>query len=133
VADLARQALHGFHHPVLALTALVVATMAVRLVLPWPTAVAILLLAVAPAAQTLGLHPWIVALVTLKAGNIFLFPLQSPDYLTLYYSAEERAFSHAQVRPFAWAYAVMVLLAFLATVPYWWALGLIHIAPGAGE
>ena len=133
LTDLARQALHGFHHPVLALTALVVATMAVRLVLPWPTAVAIVLLAMAPAAQTLGLHPWIVALVTLKAGNIFLFPLQSPDYLTLYYSTEERAFSHAQVRPFAWAYAAMVLLAFLATVPYWWALGLIHIAPGAGE
>ena len=41
LTDLARQALHGFHHPVLALTALVVATMAVRLVLPWPTAVAI--------------------------------------------------------------------------------------------
>jgi di/tricarboxylate transporter len=133
LAGLARQALHGFHHPALALTALVLATMAVRLVLPWPTAVAILLLAMAPAAQPLGLHPWIVALVTLKAGNIFLFPLQSPDYLTLYYSTEERAFSHAQVRPFAWAYATIVLLAFLATVPYWWALGLVRVAPGVDQ
>jgi anion transporter len=128
----ARRALTDVHHPALAIAALVAVTMAVRFVLPWPTAVALLMLALAPAAGSLGLHPWIAALVTLKAGNIFLFPLQSPDYLTLYYSTEERAFSHAQVRPFAWAYAVIVLVAFLATVPYWWALGLVRMPLGAG-
>jgi hypothetical protein len=54
-----------------------------------------------------------------------LLPQQSPTHLTLYYGTEERAFSHGQVRPFAWLYAAAVLAGFLLSLPYWRARGLV--------
>ena len=72
-----------------------------------------------------GLSPLIVALVALKAGNLFLLPQQSPYYLTLYYGTEERAFGHRDARPFAWVYAAAVLAGLLLSLPYWHALGLV--------
>jgi anion transporter len=110
---------------VLMLAAAIALTMAVRFVMPWQTAVSLLTVTLTPLAQEAGFSPWIFALVTLKAGNIFFLPYQSPYYLTLYYGTEGRCFSHEQTRPFAWAYAGIVVLGFLASIPYWRLLGLI--------
>jgi DASS family divalent anion:Na+ symporter len=99
-------------------------TFAVRFLMPWQTAVALLTVTLTPFAQEAGFSPWIIALVALKAGNVFFLPYQSAYYLTLYYGSEERAFSHEQARPFAWVYAGIVVLAFLVSVPYWRLLGL---------
>jgi anion transporter len=111
-------------NPVAALCAAVLITVGVRFLLPWQTAVPLLTVALTPFALGAGLSPWIAALIALKAGNIFLLPYQSPYYLTLYYGTEERAFTHAQARPFAWAYLAVVLAAFLLSLPYWRLLGL---------
>lgn len=111
-------------HPVAAVSGAVLITVGLRFLLPWQTAVPLLTVALTPFAQEAGLSPWIVALVALKAGNVFLLPYQNPYYLTLYYGTEERAFTHTQARPFAWVYAGMVLAAFLLSLPYWRPLGL---------
>jgi hypothetical protein len=66
-------------------------TVAVRFALPWQTAVPLLTVALTPFAQAAGLSPFIMALVALKAGNVFLLRQQSPYYLTLYYGTKERA------------------------------------------
>lgn len=124
LAQLVQGALGGVSHPAAAVAAAVIITVGVRFVLPWQTAVPLLTVALGPFAQQAGLSPWIVALVALKAGNIFVLPYQNPFYLTLYYATEERVFSHAQARPFAWVYLGIVLLAFLLSLPYWRALGL---------
>jgi len=124
LAGLVQGALGALRHPALAVAAAVLLTVAVRFVLPWQTAVPLLTVALGPFAQQAGLSPWIMALVALKAGNLFVMPYQNAYYLTLYYATEERAFTHAQTRPFAWAYGVIVLLAFLLSLPYWRALGL---------
>ncbi len=121
----ARAALGGVTTPAAAVTAAVLITVAVRFALPWQTAVPLLTVALTPFAQAAGLSPLIVALVALKAGNVFLLPQQSPYYLTLYYGTEERAFGHADARPFAWLYAGAVLAGFLLSLPYWRALGLV--------
>lgn len=122
-ARLAQDLLATLGHPVIALGAAVVVTMAVRFVLPWQTAVPLLTVGLLPLAEKSGLSPWLVALVALKAGNVFLVPPQNTYYLTLYYGTEERAFTHAQVRPFAWTYAAIVLVVFLLNLPYWRMLG----------
>ena len=111
--------------PAVAVTAAVLVTVAVRFALPWQTAVPLLTVALTPFAQAAGLSPLIVALVALKAGNLFLLPQQSPYYLTLYYGTEERAFGHRDARSFAWVYAASVLAGFLLSLPYWRALGLV--------
>ena len=101
----ARAALGDVTTPAAAVTAAVLITVVVRFALPWQTAVPLLTVALTPFAQAAGLSPLIMALVALKAGNVFLLPQQSPYYLTLYYGTEERAFGHADARPFAWLYA----------------------------
>lgn len=111
-------------HPAVAVTMAVLITIGVRFFLPWQTAVPLLTLALTPFAQQAGISPWIIALVALKAGNVFLLPYQNFYYLTLYYGTEERAFTHAQARPLAWIYAGIVLAAFLLSLPYWRALAL---------
>ena len=121
----ARVALGDITTPAAAVTATVLITVLVRFALPWQTAVPLLTVALAPFVEAAGVSPLIVALVALKAGNVFLLPQQSPTYLTLYYGTEERAFSHGQVRPFAWLYAAAVLAGFLLSLPYWRALGLV--------
>jgi anion transporter len=121
----AREALGELTTPAAAVTAAVVITVAVRFALPWQTAVPLLTVALTPFAHAAGLSPFIMALVALKAGNVFLLPQQSPYYLTLYYGTEERAFGHREARPFAWVYAGAVLAGFLLSLPYWRALGLV--------
>jgi divalent anion:Na+ symporter, DASS family len=121
----ARTLLGDVTSPAAAVTAAVVITVALRFALPWQTAVPLLTVALTPFAQAAGLSPLIMALVSLKAGNLFLLPQQSPYYLTLYYGTEERAFSHRDARPFAWLYAAAVLAGFLLSLPYWRVLGLV--------
>ncbi len=111
-------------HPAVAVALAVLITIGVRFFLPWQTAVPLLTVALTPFAQAAGMSPWIIALVALKAGNVFLLPYQNSYYLTLYYGTEERAFTHAQARPLAWLYAGIVLAAFLLSLPYWRALAL---------
>jgi anion transporter len=124
-ATQARAALGDVTTPAAAVTAAVLITVGVRFALPWQTAVPLLTVALTPFAQAAGLSPLIMALVALKAGNLFLLPQQSPYYLTLYYGTEERAFGHRDARPFAWVYAGAVLAGFLLSLPYWRALGLV--------
>lgn len=119
----ARAMLGDITTPAAAVTAAVLITILVRFALPWQTAVPLLTVALTPFVEAAGVSPLIVALVALKAGNVFLLPQQSPTYLTLYYGTEERAFGHRQVRPFAWLYAAAVLAGFLLSLPYWRALG----------
>jgi anion transporter len=111
--------------PVAMILLAIAITLAVRVFMPWQTAVSLLVVTLTPFAQHAGLSPWIIAIIALKAGNLFFLPYQSPYYLTLYYGCEERAFSHEQARPFAWAYAAIVVLGFVACLPYWRLLGLL--------
>ena len=90
--------------------------------------VTVLLLALAlfPISAELGAHPMVVAITLLVAANQWLYPQQSVVYLTLYYGSDERAFSHEQVRLAAFAFAAMVGLGLLVSVPYWRLLGLLQ-------
>jgi di/tricarboxylate transporter/CRP-like cAMP-binding protein len=85
----------------------------------------LLVLALSPTAATIGVSPWVVAITTLLATNLWLYPQQNVLYLTAYHGAGEQAFSHAQARPLAFAYTAFVFVALLASVPYWRLIGLI--------
>jgi di/tricarboxylate transporter len=87
----------------------------------------VLLMAVAlvPAAAAAGVDPWLVLFTAMLANNLWLYPQQSVLYQAAYIATGERAFSHEQVRPLAIAYAAFVVVALLASIPYWRWLGLI--------
>jgi len=107
------------------LLAIALASMAAGVVLRAGPGSAVLCLVLFPLGASLGMSPWIVALTVLMATNLWLHPQQSVYYLIAYYGAGERGFTHDQARPLAFAYAFFVVLAILASIPYWRWLGLI--------
>lgn len=106
---------------------LVVAALSVMLSLilrPGPISL-LLVLALSPTAAAIGVSPWVVAVTTLLATNLWLYPQQNVLYLTAYHGTGEQAFTHAQARPLAFAYTAFVFVALLASIPYWRLIGLI--------
>lgn len=87
--------------------------------------VLVLGVALLPMAASAGVQPWVVMFSLMLANNLWLYPQQNVLYQAAYYASGERAFDHGQARPLAFAYAGCVLVAILASIPYWRWLGLI--------
>ena len=90
-------------------------------------ATAILLtVAMCPIAQGIGINPWVLVLVILLASDPFFYASQSTTYLTAYYSAEEKSFSHRQGQKLSLYFAVLTVLAIVLSIPFWQLMGLIR-------
>ncbi|WP_187274227.1 SLC13 family permease [Paenibacillus sp. N3.4] len=108
------------------LAAVIVLSFVVTLIVRDDPAVILLVTALLPLAQKVGIHPWILVFVVLLSTDPFFFAYQSPTYLTAYYSSEGKSFSHRQGQKIALGYGLAVLLLAIVCVPYWKWLGLIQ-------
>src|SRR5215213_9128508 len=91
-----------------------------------PSPIALLLAAsLVPTAASAGVSPWVVMFTAMLANNLWLYPQQNVLYQAAYFANGERSFSHEPARPLAFPYAAFVVLALLASIPYWRWLGLI--------
>ncbi|MDG0811654.1 SLC13 family permease [Cohnella rhizosphaerae] len=111
--------------PTLFLVSVVLLSFLVTLVVRDDAAVILLVVSTAGLAAQAGIHPWVLVFVILLSTDPFFFAYQSPTYLTAYYSAEGRSFTHRQGQLTALGYGLAVLLLTVACVPYWRWLGLI--------
>lgn len=111
--------------PTLFLVSVVLLSFLVTLVVRDDAAVILLVVSTAGLAAQAGIHPWVLVFVILLSTDPFFFAYQSPTYLTAYYSAEGRSFTHRQGQLTALGYGLAVLLLTVACVPYWKWLGLI--------
>lgn len=89
------------------------------------TTVILLTLGLTPWAQDMGIHPGVLLLTILMGTESWFLPYQTDSYQIVYYSTEEKAFSHAQARKVMVAKFFATLLAIAISVPYWRMLGLI--------
>jgi CRP-like cAMP-binding protein/di/tricarboxylate transporter len=118
--------LAGFaNSPALFVVALTLFCFGLNTVLRLMVAAPLVIVALAPVAASMGISPWVVAIVALTACNGFLLPHQSNSYLALYNGTGGRLFSHAQARPLAVLYMVLVVAGLLACTPIWHAMGLL--------
>lgn len=85
---------------------------------PVSSAVFVTLLAAAPVS------PLIIAFVTSMAAMVYILPFQLPTVMAAEGIAEGRV-DHKDVMPSAWAYILINMVAVVASVPWWTALGLI--------
>lgn len=111
--------------PYLFIGAVALLMLVVRLAVPIQQAVLVMVISLLPVATKLGYHPFVITLVVLAMSNSWLLPQQNSMYLTVHSGTEERCFTHRQVRPLALVQALVGLLAVLATVPFWKAMGLL--------
>ncbi|WP_276356208.1 SLC13 family permease [Cohnella caldifontis] len=112
--------------PALFLVAAMAVSFLVTLLVRDDAAVILLVISFLPLAGKAGIHPWVLVFVILLATDPFFFSYQSPTYLTAYYSAEEKSFTHRQGQWTAVFYAAAVFAAVLVSVPFWSWLGLIR-------
>jgi CRP-like cAMP-binding protein/di/tricarboxylate transporter len=103
--------------------ALAVAGFVLSFVVRWQAAAPLLTLVALPAAGASGVHPFLVALISLVSTQVWFLPYQSTVYLALYHGSGE-LFSHAQVRRLAWLWGALVLGAIALALPVWQAMGL---------
>lgn len=101
------------------LLVMALAIFAVRFVLPSFPLVSLLTLTVVPIATNAGISPQALLLVICTCVAAWFLPYQSTCYLALYFGTKEKAFSHGQVRLFAWSIAVIYWLAIAVAIPYW--------------
>ena len=89
------------------------------------TVVILSILSLTPWAQDMGIHPGVLLLTILMGTESWFLPYQTDSYQIVYYSTNEKAFSHAQARKLMVAKLFASLLAIAISVPYWRMLGLI--------
>jgi hypothetical protein len=111
--------------PTASVLALAVVCFGINLVLRLRVAAPLVIVALAPIAPSLGISPWVAAIVALTACNGFLLPHQSNTYLALYHETGGRLFNHAQARPLAVLYMVLILVGLCVCMPIWHAMGLV--------
>ncbi len=112
---------HAVGSPALLVLLLAVFVVAIRYTMPWFPESLMLALALIPAAHNLGLSPWVVGFTILLAAEA------SPVDLIQVTSDVTRGemFSDDQARKLSVAHTAVVLLAIAASIPYWWATGLL--------
>jgi di/tricarboxylate transporter/CRP-like cAMP-binding protein len=98
---------------------------ALAFVVRWQAAAPLLTLVALPAATAVGVHPFLVALISLVATQVWFLPYQSTVYLALYHGSGE-CFTHAQARVLAWLWGPLVLVSIVCAWPVWHAMGLIR-------
>jgi di/tricarboxylate transporter len=112
-------------HPALVVLGLTLGAIAVQIVLAKEQAILLVMIALVPAAPTLGIAPWVVVLIFLATSSLWFFPSQTPAYLVAYSTMEGRLFSHHEARRVAFAFSGVIILSLLLVVPYWHLLGLL--------
>jgi divalent anion:Na+ symporter, DASS family len=111
--------------PVVLVTGLALGSFALSFVLRGQAAAPLVTIALAPVAVVAGVHPFVVGLIALLAGNGFFLPYQSTTYLALHAGTGGALFTHAQARPAALAYGAWTLIAVALAVPAWRWMGLL--------
>ncbi len=92
-------------------------------VVRWQAAAPLLTLVAMPVAASIGVHPFIAAVVSLVSTQVWFLPYQSTVYLALYHGSGE-CWSHESARPMALLWGALVLLSIALAVPVWRAMGL---------
>jgi di/tricarboxylate transporter len=96
-----------------------------RLVLPWIPATLMLSLALVPAAEQLGLSPWVVGFVVLLGANTWLHPSQSDFYRLAREATGQELFTERYGHTVGGAMTAVVLIALAASTWYWRGIGLL--------
>jgi CRP-like cAMP-binding protein/di/tricarboxylate transporter len=98
--------------------ALALAGFALAFVVRWQAAAPLLTLISLPAAGAAGVHPFLVALISLVSTQVWFLPYQSTVYLALYHGSGE-LFSHRSARRLAFLWGAFVLASIAAAMPLW--------------
>lgn len=114
------------HDPFSFLLAVFLLVLVVRIVLHKTPAAAFFAITLVPISPTVGIHPGVLLVAVIMAGECFLLGYQDGPYQIAYAGNRGLAFSHGQARKILGAKYLATLLAIAVSVPYWKFLGFIR-------
>jgi DASS family divalent anion:Na+ symporter len=112
--------------PGIIVIALAVFVLLIRFLLPSRATMVLMTLVAMPVAPALGISAWVAGVVVLMAANTWILPYQGFEYLLLRESTRGESFTDAQGTRMGAALVAVRLVAIVASLPYWAALGLIR-------
>jgi anion transporter len=101
------------------------AVVAVRLVLPWVPTTLLLSAALVPAAERLGMSPWVVGFVILFVAQAWLVPRLYEAYVLAKSTTRAELFTDRQAVSLGMVMTVVTLAAVGVSIVYWRATGLL--------
>jgi len=99
---------------------------ALRFLVRKTAAAALFAVALLPLSGSVGIHPGVVLVVLIMAGECFLLGYQDGPYQIAYGGAGGNAFTHGQARKVLAGKYLATLLAVAVSLPYWRFLGFIR-------
>jgi di/tricarboxylate transporter len=125
IADLITPIARSLGHPAFVIPLLAFLVIAVRLVLPMVPSGFLLLVTLVPAAPQLGLSGWVVGFVVSVTVLTWLLPRQYEVLRMVREMTDDEMFSDRQAVAVGVAITVIAVLALVACVPYWQAIGML--------
>jgi DASS family divalent anion:Na+ symporter len=114
-------------NPYLFVVALAFSVFLARFIIISMTATAVIFtIVLAPLVTIHGMHPWVIAFVAFASSNVWFFFFMNSFYLLSYYGTGGEMVEHRRLIKLSVAYAMIAVIGFLVSVPYWRLLGLIH-------
>jgi DASS family divalent anion:Na+ symporter len=89
------------------------------------SSVIIITVVLGPLVLSHGMHPWIVAFIAMACVNIWFFFFMNAWFVLAFYGAGGEMIEHRKLVKLSTAYAIINVVAFLVSVPYWRFLHLI--------
>jgi hypothetical protein len=126
-AHLAKPILYQFaDNPISFLLAVFLLVSLARFILRKTAAAAFFAITLLPLSSSVGIHPGVLLITVIMAGECFLLGYQDGPYQITYGSSGGSAFSHGQARKILAAKYVATALAIAVSVPYWKLLGFVR-------
>jgi anion transporter len=110
-------------HPVLAVGAVGLLTIVVRMALSHVQATPLLAITLIPVFAQAGLNAFGAVLAIMVASSTFIVPGLSPGYVAMLAGTREKMFSNRQIFWYAVCHSLILLLALILSAPYWRFLG----------
>lgn len=108
------------------LLAVVVLVFIARIVLANSITPAILIVTIlAPQALAIGIHPFLLVLVSLSAGSLWPMPYMNPMFMALRSATNDSGFDQYHARLLNWVYMGCTVAGTVICIPWWKFLGLI--------
>jgi di/tricarboxylate transporter len=117
---------HSVSHPVMLLTMLMLLAVVFRLVLPSLPLRLLLMTAALPIAPSVGIAPWLAGFVVLIVSEPSLIPAQDIVQRVMNAETEGEVITPRQQLRFSIGITVILFVAVVLSIPYWYAIGLIR-------
>lgn len=78
-----------------------------------------------PAATAVGIHPFLLVLLSVASGSLWIMPYMNPMFMAFKSATRERGFDGRQAGMLNWVFMASTMIGAVLCIPWWRVLGLV--------